>query len=273
MLQQTIKSSIQLKGIGLHSGKQCCLTLKPADVDTGILFYRDGKGRIPLSSLSVVNTKLATVIGKTNPVNDKCLNCISTIEHLLATLHGLHIDNLVIEASTEELPIFDGSAKIFLDAILDVGIEKQSKQKLFKYIEKDFLTTKESSYIFATPYNGLILDITIKFDHPLIGHQHFIYDVFKNDFTTIANARTFSTIDQILYAKKAGLIKGGNVDNAIILNKKGVLNGNLRYKDEFVRHKVLDLLGDLYIDGPIKGYIEACCTGHYLNHKLMLALN
>jgi len=266
--QNTIKDLIVLEGVGLHTGKICNIRLVPAPVNTGIKFFKDDKGEVPLSSFYVSNTKLSTVISQNK---NKCTNCIATIEHLLATLHGMHIDNLIIEILGDEIPIFDGSAKIFYEAIDKIGLYPYyNLEQNYNIIDKDIYIKKGDSYIFVTPFDGLILDVTIKFEHPLISKQHFIYDVFKDSFEKeLVNARTFATLDQIEQAKKAGLIKGGNLDCAIVLTKDSILNGPLNYKDEFVRHKVLDLLGDLYIDGPIKGYVEACCNGHYLNNKLM----
>jgi UDP-3-O-[3-hydroxymyristoyl] N-acetylglucosamine deacetylase len=171
-----------------------------------------------------------------------------------------------------EIPIFDGSAYFFKDAIQDVGIKTLGASKNFSTVEKHTYIKKGNNYISIYPHDGLVIDATIKFNHPVIGTQHFLYDVFNDNFNTIANARTFGIIEHIKEAKKRGLLKGGTFDCAVVLDNTSILNGPLRYKDEFIRHKVLDILGDIYIDGPIKGYIETCCSSHTLVHDLMLML-
>ena len=266
MNQTTIKYPVSIQGISLHSGKTTSVKISPAKKNSGIKFYLHNKKEhkiVPLTALSVINTNLSTNIGKSS-----C--SVSTIEHLMSVLHGLSIDNVDISVQGDSLPILDGSAEPYYHLLKSAGIQKQQATRKYLIIN-EFLSVKEKdSYISISPYDGLIIDMTIKFKHPCIGTQALVFDLLKDDYLKeIALARTFGIKKDIEKALEAGLIKGGSFDNAIVLDNTKIINGDLRINREFVRHKILDLLGDIYVCGPIKGYFEVCCGSHNINNKMM----
>lgn len=268
MKQRTIKKPVEAVGIGLHKGVPVKLRLEPLSENSGIVFYRSDKGvTIPLKPESVVDTKMATVIGKDNVV-------ISTIEHLMSAVYAFGIDNLRIVVDNDEVPIMDGSAISFVMMLQEAGIEELSEPKKFLRIIKEVEITDGKKFARFKPSEKVIFDFEINFDHPVIGKEkrEFIFST-KNYIEEIARARTFGFLREVQYLRSIGLALGGSLDNAIVLDDKGILNDNLRFDDEFVRHKILDAIGDMSLLGAnFIGKYEAFASGHHLNHLLTLKL-
>ncbi len=267
MNQSTIINTVSIRGIGLHSGECTVVKISPASVDRGINFFlNDGSSRgiIHLTTCNVYDTKLSTNIGNNNAY-------VSTIEHLLSVIHALSITNLDITIHGNEIPILDGSSLQYYHLLKSAGISHQPKGIGYIHTNKGISVRDGDSYIHMTPYDGLIIDMTIKFDDCMIGTQSYTFDVFNGDYgEEISPARTFCLLEDVQVAMEAGLIRGGSLDNAIVVDGDTVMNDEgVRFPDEFVRHKILDLIGDMYVDGPIHGYVEAYCSGHDLNDKLM----
>lgn len=269
MYQKTIKQSVSINGICLHSGELSTVKISPGHPNTGIVFFLMGKSPVIITSSSrdIISTILSTNLG-----ND--IASVSTIEHFMAAAHALGITNLEVSVSGPEFPILDGSAFMFYRLLQAGWVTEQNAPKTYLVLDKNFYVhLGDTDYIYVEPYDGLLIDMTIRFDHPSIGTQSLIYDVFEDDFESICSARTFGIKSQIEQAQKMGLIKGGSIDNAIVLDETSVINGPLRYSDEFVRHKMLDMVGDIYLNGPIKGFIKCCCSGHKLNNELMRTIS
>ena len=268
-LQRTLKKEVVFEGIGLHTGHYSKVCLKPAPRDTGLIFIRTDKG-IPIkaSISSVTDTAFATTIGYNGAK-------IRTVEHLLAALSGLGIDNLIIEVNGPEIPILDGSSLELTRLILKSGIAKQAKRRPYIRITHPVVLTDGHAEIAAFPYNGRRITYLILFNHHLLGEQKFSVVLTEENFALeIAPARTFGFLKDVEYLKANGFAKGGSIDNAIILGETGILNSSgLRFKDEFVRHKILDLTGDLSLLGfPIYGHIIANKSGHTTNLKFLKKL-
>lgn len=268
MSQTTIHKTVRCTGIGLHSGKQVELVLRPATDDTGILFsLRNGSGSTfltPSPSL-VVETGLATVLGDGRET-------VATVEHLLAAVSGMGIDNIHIEVMGRELPIMDGSAASFVYLLKQAGVRKLNKPRHVMAIKKPVDFEQNGKFIKARPYNGFRIDYTIDFAHPLIGRQQLELEITPENFTKeIAKARTFGFLKEVDYLHANGLALGGSLDNAIVLDEFGVLNADgLRFKDEFVRHKLLDFVGDMAVFGAsIQGHFEVFASGHALNNAFL----
>ncbi|MBI9079149.1 MAG: UDP-3-O-acyl-N-acetylglucosamine deacetylase [Pseudodesulfovibrio sp.] len=268
MPQTTIHKTVRCTGIGLHSGKQVELVLRPATDDTGILFsLRNGSGSTfltPSPSL-VVETGLATVLGDGRET-------VATVEHLLAAVSGMGIDNIHIEVMGRELPIMDGSAASFVYLLKQAGVRKLNKPRHVMAIKKFVDFEQNGKFIKARPYNGFRVDYTIDFAHPLIGRQQMELEITPENFTKeIAKARTFGFLKEVDYLHANGLALGGSLDNAIVLDEYGVLNADgLRFKDEFVRHKLLDFVGDMAVFGAsIQGHFEVFASGHALNNAFL----
>jgi len=264
-LQRTLSQSVSVSGTGVHSGKETHLTIKPAPENHGIKFRRvDLPGTQDIQALFklVVDTSLATVLGNNGAI-------VSTIEHLMASFAGLGIDNALVEVDDHEIPIMDGSAKVFTQLFENVGIVKQAAPKHFLIIKKPIKVIDNDKSVIAYPESSFKITCQIDFQHPLIGSQEITFDRAKNNFEKeISRARTFGFIKDLELLKKFSLGKGGSLDNAIIIDKDKILNEEgLRYPDEFVRHKLLDSLGDFALLGmPIKGHIITHKSGHTLNH-------
>ncbi len=272
MLQTTIHKSVRCTGIGLHSGKQVELVLRPAAEDTGILFsLRNGSGSTfltPAPSL-VVDTGLATVLGDGRET-------VATVEHLLAAVSGMGIDNIHIEVTGKELPIMDGSAASFVYLLKQAGVRKLSKARQVLAIKKAVDFEMDGKFIKARPHDGFSVDYTIDFAHPLIGTQQMEIEVTAETFISeVAKARTFGFLKEVDYLHANGLALGGSLDNAIVLDEYGVLNAEgLRFKDEFVRHKLLDFIGDMAILGaPLQGHFEVFASGHAMNNAFLRHLD
>jgi UDP-3-O-[3-hydroxymyristoyl] N-acetylglucosamine deacetylase len=266
--QRTIKKAVEAVGIGLHKGVPVKLRLEPMSENSGIVFYRSDKGiTIPLKPQSVVDTKMATVIGKEGAV-------VSTIEHLMSAIYVFGIDNLRIIVDNDEVPIMDGSAISFVMMIQEAGIEELNAPKKFIKITKEIEIKDGEKFARLKPSEKIIFDFEINFDHPVIGREkrEFVFST-KNYIEEIARARTFGFLREVQYLRSIGLALGGSLDNAIVLDDKGILNDNLRFEDEFVRHKILDAIGDMSLIGAnFIGRYEAFASGHHLNHLLTLKL-
>ena len=269
--QQTIKYPVSITGYGLQSGQPITCKITPAPANTGILFFpANGKkfNTVRSDCNNITKCILSTDIGNG-------YDTISTIEHLMSALHALSIDNAKVTLSGgNEIPILDGSSAMWYTLITSAGVCKVNEPRCFTEVSETIKVKDEQKWIKIEPHDGLIIDCTINFEHPAIMHQHMLWDFSKGSYYhDISLAKTFGFKDHINKMKKMGYLKGGDKDTAIILNKWGVISGELRYTNEFVRHKLLDLIGDIYINGAIKGYITSYCSGHNLNSKLMKAIH
>jgi UDP-3-O-[3-hydroxymyristoyl] N-acetylglucosamine deacetylase len=253
----------------LHTGRHSSVCLKPAPRDTGILFVRKDKDSLIKASVNAVtDTAFATTIGYNGAK-------IRTVEHILAALAGLGIDNTFIEVNGPEIPILDGSSVGLTQLILEAGIAKQSKKRPFIRITTPILLSDGHAEIAALPFEGRRITYRIQFHHHFLGEQKLSIDLTEENFVVeIAPARTFGFLKDVEYLKANGFARGGSFDNAIILGDKGIMNSTaLRFKDEFVRHKILDLIGDLSLLGfPIHGHIIANKSGHTTNLKFLKKL-
>jgi len=263
--QITIKKAITFKGIGLHSGEPVSLKLSPEKKNTGIVFYKKNK-KIKASWKNAEVSQLCTKIKNKNIT-------ISTIEHLMSALSSLGITNLKIEISGSEIPILDGSAKIFLDEILKVGTLEQDANQKFIKIKKKVLYEDKEKFICINPIKEkkLIIDFTIDYNDQYIKKQKLVYTHSPDNFRDIYLARTFCLQKDLEKIFSLGLGKGGSLDNAIIVSENKILNqGGLRYPNEFVKHKILDCIGDLYLaENQIWGKVETYGGGHELNLLLL----
>ena len=269
LCQKTIKNNISFNGIGLHSGLLVNINIKPADPNSGIIFKRiDIKNNnivIP-NFASVSNTSLNTTISNEYGVK------VSTIEHLMGALFGLGIDNAIIEIDNEEVPILDGSAKIFIEKIISTGFKvSDAPIKVIKILKK-INYTEDLKYISIEPSTlNLNIDFELKYTNELIGNQRNTIKVYEDDLTDVFNSRTFCLFEDIELIKKNGLAKGGSLDNAIVVKGNKILNDEgLRNKKEFVNHKILDCIGDLYTSGfRIIANVKCSQGGHYLTNQLL----
>lgn len=270
-LQNTLSQKVSVSGTGVHSGKKINLTIKPAPENHGIKFRRvdlPGTHDIPAIFKMVVDTSLATVLGINGTI-------ISTIEHLMASFAGLGIDNALVEVDDYEIPIMDGSAWIFTQLIENAGIKKQTAPRHFMIVKEPIKVTDNDKSVVIYPEPMFKITCKIDFSHPLIGKQEIIFDRAKNSFgKEISQARTFGFVQDLELLKKFSLAKGGSLDNAIVIDKDRILNKEgLRYPDEFVRHKLLDSLGDFSLLGmPIQGHVVTYKSGHALNHLFIKTL-
>lgn len=272
-MQKTIAQEITFKGVGLHSGVETILTLKPAAPDSGINFIRsDIASATPIRALysNVVDTRNCTCLG------DKAGNIISTIEHLMAALSIMEIDNVLVEVSAPEMPIMDGSAAIFLQRLQEVGVIEQSLPRQYlKVLQKVEFRDDKGNSAYLEPSDKFTIHFTIDFPSPIVGHQEFSAPIDQEIFACeIAPCRTFCEKSQIDYLRSVGLIKGGSLDNAVVLDGDKILNeGGFKVANECVNHKVLDAIGDMYTSGfPILGKLTADKTGHYHNNQLLKVL-
>lgn len=271
--QRTLKSSINCTGVGLHSGNKISMTMKPADVDTGVIFHRtdiQGKGAvIPARFDHVVDTRLCSVLGNSDGVT------VGTVEHVMAALAGCGIDNVVIELNGAEVPIMDGSSEPFVFLIECAGIVEQDAPRRVIRVLKRVEVAYGSGHVAISPAETQIIDFEIDFDSQVVNRQEMSLKVVNGAFRKeLAKARTFGFLHEVEALWEAGLAKGGSLDNAIVVGHDGVMNEDgLRFDDEFVRHKALDAIGDLYLAGaPVIGRFEGVCSGHAANNKLLKAL-
>jgi UDP-3-O-[3-hydroxymyristoyl] N-acetylglucosamine deacetylase len=266
--QRTLARSVSCSGVGVHSGRKVRLNIYPAPINHGIKFKRtdlsDGRP-IPALFSRVVDTSLATVIGQ-----DGCI--VSTIEHLMATFSGLSIDNALVELDSYELPIMDGSAAPFTKLIKSADIEIQNAPRFFFIAKEPIILEENGKSVGIYPASERKITYTIVFNHPLVQTQSFSINLSADEFENeIAPARTFGFYHEIEYLRKFGLARGGSLDNAVVLDQEKILNpGGLRYPDEFVRHKILDCIGDFSLLGmPIMGHIKVYKSGHEFNHEFL----
>ncbi|TBR44739.1 UDP-3-O-acyl-N-acetylglucosamine deacetylase [Marinomonas agarivorans] len=268
--QRTLKNLIRATGVGLHSGEKVYLTLKPAPANTGIVFVRtdlEPAIEINATAQAVGSTNFATVLFKDE-------TSVSTVEHLLSAMAGLGVDNAYVEVSASELPLMDGSASPFVFLIQSAGLEEQDAYKKFIRIKKPVTVEDGDKSASLKPHDGFKLSFSIDFDHPAIGEDVQSTSV---EFSTtafikeICRARTFGFMKDIEFFKTNNLARGANMENAVVLDEYRVLNEEgLRYRDELVRHKVLDAIGDLYLLGhSLIGEYTAHKSGHALNNKLL----
>lgn len=267
--QRTLKKEVVFEGIGLHTGKPACLRLKPAPKDSGIVFYRRDKNvYLNATANAVTDTTFATSLGNNGTQ-------IKTVEHLLAAIAGMRIDNLQIEIEGPEVPIYDGSSKDFAERMAAAGMESQPSGRPYMRIVKQFDYNEGNAEISALPYEGMRITYHIFYPHKLLGAQHMTYEPEEESFLKdIAPARTFGFLKDVQYLRERGLVKGGSLENAIVLSEAGMINPSpLRYKDEFLRHKILDFMGDLSLLGfPVRGHLIAKRTGHASNLNFVRAL-
>jgi len=269
--QRTLKSTIRATGVGLHTGKKVYLTLSPAPVDSGIVFRRTDitpAAVIPLSAQGVRNTQLATRLYNENDIH------VSTIEHLMAAFAGLGIDNCLVDVSAEEIPIMDGSAAPFVFLVQSAGIQEQAATKKFIRIKKPIEVRVGDKWARFEPFDGFKVDFTIDFNHPVFKQdtQRLSVDFSTTSFVKeISRARTFGFMRDIEELRKRNLALGGSMENAIVIDDHRVLNAEgLRYKNEFVRHKILDGIGDIYLMGhSMIGAFSGYKSGHELNNLLV----
>ncbi|AXX84098.1 UDP-3-O-acyl-N-acetylglucosamine deacetylase [Aliarcobacter skirrowii] len=266
MKQRTLQKSVEIVGIGLHKGVPVKMRLEPLPSNSGIIIYRSDAGvTIPLKKEFVVDTKMATVLGKDGVV-------VSTIEHLLSAIYAYGIDNLRIVLDNDEIPILDGSSSGYCMLIDEAGIEEQDQPKKAIKIKKEVVVeTPDGKRVALKPSNKIVYDFEIKFEHPAIGTQNYHFDYSIEEYKeSIAKARTFGFLHEVQYLRSIGLALGGSMENAIVLDETKILNPEgLRYENEFVRHKILDAIGDMaLLEYTMIGEYEAVAGSHHLNHLL-----
>jgi UDP-3-O-[3-hydroxymyristoyl] N-acetylglucosamine deacetylase len=265
--QRTLRRQISCAGIGLHSGNKVTLTLKPAAADTGIRFRRTDVGvEIPATVQHVTSLQYATVLGKDGAT-------VETVEHLLAALVSSGIDNVVVELNQNEVPIMDGSAAPFLYLVQEAGVKRLSSARRHLKILRPVQIADGDKRIAVYPSDHFKVSYTISFDHPILRHQSRTERITEQSFAeSIAAARTFGFLKEVEWMRQNGLALGGSLENAIVIGDAGVLNA-LRFEDEFVRHKILDAIGDLALLGyPLIGHVVAHRAGHALHTALVSEL-
>ena len=268
--QRTLKSAIGCSGVALHSGAKVSMSLSPAAPDTGIVFRRTdpvaGDPLIPARWDQVVDTRMCTTLG------NKDGTTVGTVEHLMAALAGCGIDNAYIDLNGPEVPIMDGSAHPFVFLVECAGIDEQSAPRRVIRVKKAVALSEGDKFASLAPASGFSVSFEIDFDSAIISRQAFAMTLADGAFKKeVARARTFGFMHEVEQLRAAGLARGGSLDNAVVISGDKVLNeGGLRYEDEFVRHKVLDAVGDLYLAGaPIVGSFYAVCSGHGTNNRLL----
>lgn len=265
--ENTIRSEVSCTGIGLHSGKTIHLRLLPAPEESGVVFKRRDLGGvlIPADHVHIVSTYLSTTIGVGRA-------SVQTIEHLMAAVSAMEIHNLIVELDGPEVPVMDGSSEPFVALLSKAGVVRQGKQLSFMEIMKPVTVSENEKQVTIHPGSSFEIAYRIAYNHPVISEQSYHYRhsplAFKRE---IAAARTFGFLKDVESLQERGLARGGSLDNAVVIGDDGVLNTQgLRFSDEFVRHKILDLIGDLSLLGmPILGRVEATCSGHSLHAKLI----
>jgi UDP-3-O-[3-hydroxymyristoyl] N-acetylglucosamine deacetylase len=271
--QRTLKNVIRATGVGLHTGEKVYLTLRPASIDTGIVFRRvdlDPVVELRADPNQVGDTRLSTALKKGDV-------SVSTIEHLMAALAGLGIDNVYVEITSPEVPIMDGSAAPFVFLVQSAGVIEQTAPKKFIRVKKSIKIEDGDKWAKFEPFEGFKVSFAIDFDHPIFAKspQEATVDFSTTSFVKeVSRARTFGFMHEVEALREAGLALGGSHDNAIVMDSYSILNDDgLRYEDEFVKHKILDAIGDLYLLGhQLVGAFSAYKSGHALNNKLLRAL-
>jgi UDP-3-O-[3-hydroxymyristoyl] N-acetylglucosamine deacetylase len=269
--QQTIRNQVTFSGVGLHSGVPVAMTLRPAAAGTGIVFHRTDLApsvSIEARAANVVNTRLSTTIGAGGAV-------VATIEHLMAALRGLEVDNVHIDINGPEVPIMDGSAACFVAAIRDAGIRPLDRSRCYLVVKRPVTVRDGDKCIAILPARAFRVSFDMRFSHPVVGDQFRSTRVQQDSFVNgFAPARTFGLLSEVEMLKANGLARGGSLDNAVVIGDDGILNPEgLRFGDEFVRHKILDAIGDLSLAGHyLIGHVRALRSGHDLNHRLVTEL-
>ena len=267
-MQQTLASAVSFSGIGVHSGKRTKIVIRPAPENHGIRFRRtDIPGTPDIQAIfkKVVDTSLATVVGENGAI-------VSTIEHLMAAFSGLGIDNALVEINAYEMPIMDGSAGDFTLGMTEAGIKNQNVPKFFFVVKSPVRIDLNEKFVEIVPGTGFKINCAIEFDNLLIGSQKLSFNPESDDFfKDISKARTFGFIRDLEYLRKFSMGRGGSLEHAIVIDDDKILNPDgLRYPDEFVRHKLLDCLGDFSLLGmPIQGHVTTNKSGHALNHAFI----
>lgn len=273
MNQQTLKSTFSVSGIGLHSGLTVNMNVSPADVDTGIVFRRtDINVDIKVRPENVQEAVMCTLLTDSGDQSKS----VSTIEHLMSAFAIFNIDNAIVEVDAPELPVMDGSSYEFTQLILDTGVAEQDKPRRAIKILKPVRVEHEDKFAEVLPSDNLKYEFKISWEHPVIANtnDHIVFESDTNNYIEdVSKARTFGFFEQLEYLHKNNLAKGASLDNAVAISDKGVLNEDgLRYSDEFVRHKLLDAIGDFYVGGYILGHFNCYKSGHTLNNKLLHAI-
>ena len=271
--QRTLKSAIRATGVGLHTGEKVVMVMRPAPIDTGIVFCRSdlpGNPAIPARATNVTNTTMATVIEHAGAR-------VSTVEHLMSALFGLGIDNVFIDVSAEEVPIMDGSAGTFVFLLQTAGVEEQAAPKRYVRVLKTVEIEKGDKRVRLEPFNGFKVGFSIEFSHPVFDAEHSTVEIDFGQVSfvrEVARARTFGFTQDVEMMRSRGLARGGSLDNALVIDDFRVLNAEgLRMDDEFVMHKALDAVGDLYMLGrPMIGAFHGHKSGHELNNLLVRKL-
>jgi len=274
MQQRTIKNSVELSGVGLHTGVSVNLKFKPAPTNAGINFIR-----VDIKDSPMIKADTNSIIGQEKSPRRTSIGIggaeVHTIEHLMAALWALGIDNIIIEINGSELPGLDGSAKSFIEILRKVGIEDQGIPKKIYQVRSALWAEQDGAMIMVLPDDNFRVSYTLNYEHPLLKAQYISFTVDENTFVKeIAPARTFCLEKEVSELRKKGLGKGANYDNTVVVGEGGVIDNKLRFEDEFARHKILDLLGDLYLLGySIKGHVIAMRSGHPLNVQLVEKIN
>lgn len=271
MPQTTLGGAVSCRGISLHSGHEVSVEFRPAAEDSGIVFHihsDDGVHLLAPRPEAVSTTELATTVtdGKVS---------VSTIEHVLAALNGLAVDNVEVHVFGGEAPILDGSALPVVEALRRAGFRSQSAPRRAARVTREFSLEKDGKFISVRPFDGFRVNYTIRFPHPVIGEEHFALDITPETFEReVAPARTFGFLKEVEYLHSRGLARGGSLDNVVVVGDGGILNKEgLRFPDEFVRHKMLDFVGDMAMLGrPLLGDFTVSCSGHGHNNAFLRAL-
>ncbi|MCX7122808.1 MAG: UDP-3-O-acyl-N-acetylglucosamine deacetylase [Gammaproteobacteria bacterium] len=268
--QHTIKNTVHLSGVGLHSGKSATISLYSAPIHSGIIFRRTDLS--PPKEIKICHDKMSE-----SPLCSKLVEedvSIQTVEHLLSALAGKEIDNIVIELNSDEIPVMDGSASPFVFLFESAGVLEQDAPRQVLRIKKTIRIEEGDKFVALSPFDHYRLEVSIDFDHPSIHHQKIDFDFSVSAYSKqVSRARTFGMADQLEGLRQKGLALGASLKNAVGLSKEGVMNAEgLRAPDEFVRHKLLDAIGDLYVAGPIEGLYQAHKASHAMNNRLLRAL-
>ena len=262
--QQTLAAPVSYSGIGLHSGKNVNMCMLPAEVDTGIVFVRTDlpdKPEIAAKPANVSSTLKATTLSENGAE-------VFTVEHLMAALSMMGIDNCRIEMDSPEPPVTDGSSGVFADLILEAGRKTQAAPRKVYALDRAFAVHQDDRYICVLPYDGYRISFTSINPHPLLGTQYYDIELTEENFLKeIATARTVAFMHEVEQMKKMGLGLGGNTDNVVVFDNTGILS-ETRFDNELIRHKILDVIGDLYLLGHIKAHVVAVKTGHAFNAEL-----
>ena len=270
--QKTVKKEVKISGIGLHTGKNVTINILPALPNSGILFKRTDISHdniVTPSVFNVINANLCTTISNESGVK------VSTIEHLMAALFGLGIDNALIEINNQEVPILDGSSKVFMEKIEEIGLHESNVPIKIISVNKKIIFEEGDKFISIEPSKtNLLIDFEIKYQNSFIGNQRNIVDVYNSELSEIFSSRTFCLYEDVKKLQNMGFALGGSLDNAIVVKDDGVLNKEgLRNRNEFVNHKILDCIGDLFLSGyKVIGKIQCSQGGHKLTNELLRKL-